>query len=62
MGLLAAVLLLTVAIPFAGGLVGAQPETRELSLVSVFAVHATLVLFLVCYYALSDRPVAHGVS
>ena len=34
MGLLAAVLLLTVAIPFAGGMIGAQPETRELSLVS----------------------------
>ncbi len=55
MGLLAGVLLLTVAIPFAGGIAGAQPETKELSLVSVFAVHGTLLLFLVCYYALSGR-------
>ena len=55
MGLLAAVLLLTVAIPFAGGMIGSQPETRELSLVSVFAVHAVLLFFLACYYALSDR-------
>ena len=55
MGLLGAVLVLVVAIPFAGALVGAQAETRELSLVSVFAVHATLVLFLICYYALSGR-------
>ena len=55
MGLLGAVLLLTVAIPFAGGMIGAQPETRELSLVSVFAVHAVLLFFLACYYALSDR-------
>lgn len=55
MGLLAAVLLLTVAIPFAGGMVGTQPETRQLSLVSVFAVHAMLLFFLACYYALSGR-------
>jgi len=55
MALLGAVLLLVVAIPFAGGLMGAQPETKELSLVSVFAVHAILVFFLVCYYALSGR-------
>lgn len=55
LGLLAGVLLLTVAIPFAGGLVGAQPETKELSLVSVFAVHAILLFFLACYYALSGR-------
>lgn len=54
-GLLAGVLLLTVAIPFAGGMVGAQPETRELSLVSVFAVHGMLLFFLACYYALSGR-------
>ena len=53
MGLLAGVLLLTVAIPFAGGLAGAQPETKELSLVSVFAVHGMLLFFLACYYALS---------
>ena len=55
MGLLGAVLVLVVAIPFAGALVGAEADTRELSLVSVFAVHATLVLFLICYYALSGR-------
>jgi membrane protease YdiL (CAAX protease family) len=55
MGLLGAVLVLVVAIPFAGALVGAAADTRELSLVSVFAVHATLVFFLVCYYALSGR-------
>ncbi len=55
MALLGAVLLLVVAIPFAGGLMGAQPETKELSLVSVFAVHAILVFFLICYYALSGR-------
>jgi membrane protease YdiL (CAAX protease family) len=54
-GLLAGVLMLTVAIPFAGGLVGSQPETKELSLVSVFAVHAILLFFLACYYALSGR-------
>lgn len=54
-GLLAGVLLLTVAIPFAGGLAGAQPETKELSLVSVFAVHGMLLFFLACYYALSGR-------
>jgi len=55
MGLLGAVLLLTVAIPFAGGIVGSQPDTKELSLVSVFAVHAILLFFLACYYALSGR-------
>jgi membrane protease YdiL (CAAX protease family) len=55
MGLLGGVLLLTVAIPFAVGLAGAQPETRELSLVSVFAVHGMLLFFLACYYALSSR-------
>ncbi len=55
MALLGAVLLLVVAIPFAGGLVGGEPKTKELSLVSVFAVHATLVFFLICYYALSGR-------
>jgi membrane protease YdiL (CAAX protease family) len=54
-GLLAGVLLLTVAIPFAGGLAGAQAQTRELSLVSVFAVHGMLLFFLACYYALSGR-------
>lgn len=55
MGLLAAVLLLTVAIPFAAGTTGGKPETRELSLVSVFAVHAILLFFLACYYSLSGR-------
>jgi len=55
MGLLAGVLLLTVAIPFAAGTAGTTPEVRQLSLVSVFAVHAILSFFLVCYYALSGR-------
>jgi membrane protease YdiL (CAAX protease family) len=55
MGLLGGVLLLVVAIPFAGALVGAEASTDGLSLVSVFAVHATLVVFMVCYYALSGR-------
>jgi membrane protease YdiL (CAAX protease family) len=55
MGLLAGVLLLVVAIPFAGGIAGSQPETKELSLVSVFAVHAVLLFFLACYYTLSDQ-------
>lgn len=55
MGLLAGVLLLTVAIPFAGGLAGSQPDSKELSLVSVFAVHGMLLFFLACYYALSGR-------
>ncbi|MEP6993832.1 MAG: CPBP family intramembrane glutamic endopeptidase [Acidobacteriota bacterium] len=55
MCLLGAVLLLTVAIPFAGGIGGPPPETGRLSLVSVFAVHGVLVFFLACYYALSGR-------
>ncbi len=53
--LLAAVLLLTVAIPFAGGFAGAQPETENLTVLSLFAVHAILLFFLACYYALSGR-------
>jgi membrane protease YdiL (CAAX protease family) len=53
--LLAAVLLLTVAIPFAAGFAGAQPETENLTVVSLFAVHAILLFFLACYYALSGR-------
>ncbi|HSD72316.1 MAG TPA: CPBP family intramembrane glutamic endopeptidase [Thermoanaerobaculia bacterium] len=53
--LLASVLLLTVAIPFAGGFAGAQPETENLTVVSLFAVHAILLFFLACYYALSAR-------
>ena len=58
-GLLTAVLLLTVAIPFAGGLAGAQPEAKDLTLLSLFAVHMILIVFLFCYYALSGR---HSVS
>src|SRR5437867_11768510 len=53
--LLAAVLLLTVAIPFAGGFAGAQPDTADLTIVSLFAVHAILIFFLSCYFALSSR-------
>jgi membrane protease YdiL (CAAX protease family) len=53
--LLAAVLLLTVAIPFAAGFAGAQPEAEGLTVVSLFAVHAILLFFLACYYALSSR-------
>jgi membrane protease YdiL (CAAX protease family) len=54
-GLLIGVLLLTVAIPFAFGLAGSQPEVRELSFVSLFGVHAILALFLLVYYLLSGR-------
>ncbi len=53
--LLATVLLLTVAIPFAGGFAGAQPESEDLTVVSLFAVHAILAFFLGCYYVLSGR-------
>ena len=54
--LLGAVLLLTVAIPFAAGLSGGEPDAdRPLSFVSLFGVHAVLALFLVCYYLLSGR-------
>ena len=53
--LLAAVLVLTVAIPFATGTAGTQAEVKQLSLVSVFAVHGILLFFLVCYFALSGR-------
>ncbi|HEY7863707.1 MAG TPA: CPBP family intramembrane glutamic endopeptidase [Thermoanaerobaculia bacterium] len=55
LGLLAGVLLLTVAIPFAAGLAGAQTGERRLTLVSVFAVHAVLAAFLAVYYMLSGR-------
>ena len=55
MALLGGVLFLVVAIPFAGGIAGSQAENKGLSLVSVFAVHAVLVFFLVSYYALSGR-------
>jgi membrane protease YdiL (CAAX protease family) len=57
--LLGAVLLLTVAIPFAAGLAGGQLETKNLTLVSLFAVHGMLALFLTLYYALSRR---HSIS
>lgn len=53
--LLATVLFLTVAIPFAGGFAGAQPETKDLTVLSLFAVHAILLFFLGCYYVLSGR-------
>jgi membrane protease YdiL (CAAX protease family) len=53
--LLGLVLFLTVAIPFAVGLTGEEPEARELSFVTLFGVHAILALFLVCYYVLSGR-------
>ena len=53
--LLGVVLLLTVAIPFAGGLAGGARETRGLTLVSLFAVHAILLLFLAAYWTLSRR-------
>ena len=55
MTLLALVLFLTVAIPFATGLAGAEPDVKSLSLVSLFAVHVILLLFLLCYYLLSSR-------
>jgi len=55
MGLLAGVLLLTVAIPFAGGLAGARADTRDLSLFSLFLVHIILLGFLIVYYLLSGR-------
>ncbi len=56
--LLGAVLLLTVAIPFAGGLAGGQPEKKDLTLLSLFAVHLILAFFLAFYYALSGRSSA----
>lgn len=58
-GLLGIVLLLTVAIPFAGGLAGGQPQTQHLTLVSLFAVHAILLLFLFLYFLLT-RQVSVG--
>jgi membrane protease YdiL (CAAX protease family) len=57
--LLGAVLLLTVAIPFAAGLAAGEREPKGFTLVSLFAVHAMLLIFLALYYALSRRePVA----
>lgn len=55
LALLGAVLLLTVALPFAGGLAGGKPDTRDLTLVSLFAVHVLLAFFLVSYFLLSSR-------
>jgi membrane protease YdiL (CAAX protease family) len=55
LALLAAVLLLTVALPFAGGLSGGVPETKDFTLVTLFAVHVILLLFLACYFALSGQ-------
>jgi len=54
-GLLGVVLLLTVAIPFAGGLAGGEPQVKRLTAVSLFAVHALLLLFLIAYYFLSRQ-------
>jgi membrane protease YdiL (CAAX protease family) len=53
--LLGAVLLLTVAVPFAGGLAGGEPQTKHLTIVSLFAVHAILLLFLLGYYLLTKQ-------
>jgi len=53
--LLGTVLLLTVAIPFAGGFAGGEGQTRHLTILSLFAVHAILVVFLLCYYLLTRR-------
>ncbi len=54
-GLLGSVLLLTVAIPFAGGLAGNAPERKNLTVVSLFAVHFVLLVFLALYYGLTKR-------
>ncbi|MGH9398856.1 MAG: CPBP family intramembrane glutamic endopeptidase [Thermoanaerobaculia bacterium] len=53
--LLALVLLLTVAVPFAGGLAGGGPDASRLNLVSLFAVQGILLAFLACYFALSGH-------
>jgi membrane protease YdiL (CAAX protease family) len=53
--LIALALLLTVILPFAGGLAGGPPDTARLSLVSLFAVHAILLVFLAGYFALSGQ-------
>jgi len=55
MALLALVLLLTVALPFSTGLAGGEPDVKSLSLVSLFAVHVILLVFLLGYYLLSGR-------
>lgn len=54
--LLAAVLLVSVVLPFAGGLAGRTLEPGRFSPVSAFAIHAIFALFLVSYYLLSGRP------
>jgi membrane protease YdiL (CAAX protease family) len=51
--LLAVVLMLTVAIPFAGGLSGGERQTKNLSIVSLFGVHALLASFLAVYFSLT---------
>ena len=53
--LLGAVLLLTVAIPFAGGLAGNRADTKNLTVVSLFLVHFILIGFLAFYYLLSGH-------
>lgn len=53
--LLGVILLLTVVVPFAGGMAGGQPSTKDLTLVTLFGVHFLLALFLLSYYALSGR-------
>ena len=55
MTLLGTVLLLTVAIPFAGGLAGNRPDTKDLTVVSLFLVHFILIGFLALYYLLSGH-------
>jgi membrane protease YdiL (CAAX protease family) len=55
MTLLAAVLLVTVAFPFATGFTAAEPVARDLSLLSAFFVQGLLALFLVVYYLLSGH-------
>lgn len=53
--LLALALLVTVILPFAGGLAGGPPDSARLSLVSLFAVHGILLAFLVGYFLLSGH-------
>ena len=53
--LLGTVLLLTVAIPFAGGLAGNRADTKNLTVVSLFRVHFILLGFLAFYYLLSGH-------
>lgn len=53
--LLGLVLLLTVVIPFAGGLAGGRADTKNLTVVSLFLVHFILLGFLGLYYLLSGH-------